>query len=87
MKRLVILTVILFLGLLPAKAREYAVSGPEEYITLEDYGAALEADRKNDEASKRKKEEKVRLERERLISDQPTLRECAKSLLSQLFLM
>ena len=62
-----------------------AVSGPEEYITLEDYGAALEADRKNDEASKRKKEEKVRLERERLISDQPTLRECAKSLLSQLF--
>ena len=61
-----------------------AVSGPEEYITLEDYGAALEADRKNDEASKRKKEEKVRLERERLISDQPTLRECAKSLLSQL---
>ena len=61
-----------------------AVSGPEEYITLEDYGAALEADRKNNEALRRKKEEQVRLERERLISDQSMLRECAKSLLSQL---
>lgn len=34
MKRLVILTVILFLGLLPAKAREYAVSGPEGGLAM-----------------------------------------------------
>jgi hypothetical protein len=34
MKRLVILTVILLLGLLPAQAREYAVSGPEGGLAM-----------------------------------------------------
>ena len=34
MKRLVILTVILLLGLLPAGAREYAVSGPEGGLAM-----------------------------------------------------
>ena len=34
MKRLVILTVILLLGLLPATAREYAVSGPEGGLAI-----------------------------------------------------
>ena len=34
MKRLVILTVILFLGLLPAGAREYEVSGPEGGLAM-----------------------------------------------------
>ena len=34
MKRLVILTVILFLGLLPAWAREYEVSGPEGGLAM-----------------------------------------------------
>ena len=34
MKRIVILTVILLLGLLPAEAREYAVSGPEGGLAM-----------------------------------------------------
>ena len=34
MKRLVILTVILFMGLLPAGAREYEVSGPEGGLAM-----------------------------------------------------
>ena len=34
MKRIVILTVILLLGLLPAGAREYAVSGPEGGLAM-----------------------------------------------------
>ena len=34
MKRLVILTVILFMGLLPAGAREYVVSGPEGGLAM-----------------------------------------------------
>ena len=34
MKRLVILTVILFMGLLPAAAREYTVSGPEGGLAM-----------------------------------------------------
>ena len=34
MKRIVFLTVILFLGLLPAGAREYAVSGPEGGLAM-----------------------------------------------------
>ena len=34
MKRLVILTVILFMGLLPAAAREYEVSGPEGGLAM-----------------------------------------------------
>ena len=34
MKRLVILTVILFMGLLPAAAREYVVSGPEGGLAM-----------------------------------------------------
>ena len=34
MKRIVILTVILFLSLLPVKAREYPVSGPEGGLAM-----------------------------------------------------
>ena len=34
MKRIVILTVILFLSLLPVKAREYSVSGPEGGLAM-----------------------------------------------------